>query len=109
MASKSITSLESRLCIYNEPLKLLTSKSEFAPECTDIITPKLQSLVDDALVIIKDLFEKGTGFTNARSLVLQFFDGPDGLFEIAARAKQNVKRNYRKDSPEYKALVNKAY
>ena len=44
-----------------------------------------------------------------RSTVLNYFDGPGGLAEVAARAKRNVKRNYGKDSPEYKALVNKAY
>lgn len=44
-----------------------------------------------------------------RSLVLKYLDDPGGLSEIAARAKRNVKRNYGKDSPEYKALVNKAY
>ncbi len=39
----------------------------------------------------------------SRSLVLNYFDGPGGLSEVAARAKRNVKRNYGKDSPKYKA------
>jgi hypothetical protein len=109
MISKSHISLKARLGFYNSPFNLLTSKGDNNPEDADIKIPKLQILADDALAVLKDLFDKGTAFTNARSLVLKFFDGPGGLSEIAARAKRNVKRNYGKDSPEYKALVNKAY
>jgi hypothetical protein len=100
---------ESRFGNYKSLISLLTEKGDYDPEDADIKIPKLQTLSDEARDILKELSTKGTTFTNARSLVLKFFDGPGGLSEIAARAKRNVKRNYGKDSPEYKALVNKAY
>lgn len=100
---------ESRLGNYKSLISLLTAKGDYDPEDADIKIPKLQLIADDAQAALIDLFDKGTAFTNARSLVLKYFDGPGGLSEIAARAKRNVKRNYGKDSPEYKALVNKAY
>jgi len=109
MASKSHASLEARPGLYNETDNLLISKGDQNTEDADIKIPQLQILADDAQAALKDLMEKGTAFTNARSPVLNYFDGPGGLSEIAARAKRNVKRNYGKDSPEYKALVNKAY
>lgn len=100
---------ESRLGNYKSLIELLTAKGDYDPEDADIKIPKLQTLADEAFAVLKDLDEKRTAFTNARSPVLKYFDGPGGLSEIAARAKRNVKRNYGKDSPEYKALVNKAY
>ena len=100
---------ESRLGNFKSLISLLTAKGEYDPEDNDIKIPELQIVAVDAQAKLKDLSEKTVKATAAKTAVMIYFDGPDGLSEIAARAKRNVKRNYGKDSPEYKALVNKAY
>lgn len=100
---------ESILGNFKSLIALCISKGDYDPEDEDIKIPQLQTIASNAELALKDLGTKGTEFTNARSLVLNYFDGPGGLAEVAARAKRNVKRNYGKDSPEYKALVNKVY
>jgi hypothetical protein len=100
---------ESRLGNFKTLIKLLVAKGGFVPEDDDLKILALENLVTSAQAILEELAEKNTNFTNARSAVLKFFEGPGGLTEIATRAKRNVKRNYGLKSPEYKALVNKAY
>ena len=100
---------ESILGNFKSLIALCIAKGDYDPEDDDIKIPELQTIATNAELALKDLGDKGPIFTNARSLVLNYFDGPGGLAEVAARAKRNVKRNYGKDSPEYKALVNKVY
>ncbi len=111
ITSISVSKLDnkSKLGNFRELTGLLTNWDFYNPADSTITIQALQTLENEVTQSLDEFALKNAENVNERSKVLYYFDGNGGLRDRASRARMHVKRKYGKDSPEYKALINKVY
>lgn len=111
VTSISVSKLDnkSKLGNFRELTGLLTNWDFYNPADFTITIQALQTLENEVTQSLDELAFKNAENVNERSKVQHYFDGNGGLRDRASRARMHVRRKYGKDSPEYKALINKVY
>ncbi len=101
--------VKTRLGKFRELIGLLKYYTFYVPEDPSLSIESLEIMRDELTGSLEIVAQKETAFTNHRGKMIDYLNGTYGLTDRARRAKMHVKRKYGIASPQYKALIKKAY